>query len=281
MPGLLALHAHPDDESLSMGGSLHRYVQAGEQVVVVIATGGEVGEVHNYDDPEPIQARLKEVRSEELKDAMEILAVEHVENLGYRDSGMMGTEDNRHPNAFWAAGFDEAVGRLVSLIRRYRPEVVTAYDPFGGYGHPDHIQVHRVGTAAFFGAADTGRFPIQEGEGAWIPQKLYWCTWPRSRILMVRRLLAQAGEVPEEELEQEPRSGALEHDVTAWIDIGPWVELKWKAVLAHVSQIPQDWWLRRVPLDQHLEVFGREAFIRAYSRVEAPSQEDDLFAGLR
>jgi LmbE family N-acetylglucosaminyl deacetylase len=280
MPGLLAFHAHPDDESLSMGGTLHRYVEGGEQVVVVIATGGEVGEVHNYDDPEPVKGRLKEVRAEELAAAMSVLGVETTETLGYRDSGMMDTEDNLHPDSFWAADFDEAVGRLVALIRRHRPEVVTAYDPFGGYGHPDHIQVHRVGTAAFFGAADTGRFPVTE-DGAWMPQKLYWATWPRTRILTVRRLLAEAGEIPKEELEEEPRSGALEHDVTTWIDIGPWVDLKWKAVLAHTSQIPQDWWLRRVPQEHHLDVFGKEAFIRAYSRVPTPAQEEDLFSGLR
>ena len=263
-----------------MGGTLRRCVEGGEQVVVVIATGGEVGEVHNYDDPEPVKARLKEVRAEELAAAMAILGVETTETLGYRDSGMVDTEDNLHPDSFWAADFDEAVARLVALIRRYRPEVVTAYDPFGGYGHPDHVQVHRVGTAAFFGAADTGRFPVTE-DGAWLPQKLYWATWPRTRILAVRRLLAEAGEIPEEDLEEEPRAGALEHDVTTWIDIGPWVDLKWKAVLAHTSQIPQDWWLRRVPQEHHLDVFGKEAFIRAYSRVPSPAREDDLFAGLR
>lgn len=281
MPGLLALHAHPDDESLSMGGTLHRYAQAGERVVVVVATRGEVGEVHNYEDPEPVRARLAEVRAEELADAMRILGVTEVESLGYRDSGMMGTDDNAHPDSFWSADFEQAVGRLVRLIRRHRPEVITAYDPYGGYGHPDHIQVHRVGTAAFFGAPDTGRFPLEDGESPWIPQKLYWATWPRSRILAVRRLLVEAGEIPEEDLDEEPRAGSLEHDVTTWIDIRPWVELKWKAVLAHVSQIPQDWWLRRLPEQQLPEVFGRETFIRAYSRVEAPLPEDDLFAGLR
>lgn len=280
MPGLLALHAHPDDESTSMGGTLHRYARTGRQVVVVVATGGEVGEVHNYEDPEPVRARLAEVRAAELQDALSILGVEHVESLGYRDSGMMGTEDNQDAGSFWSADFEEAVGRLVRLIRRYRPEVVTAYDPFGGYGHPDHIQVHRVGTAAFFGAGDTGRFPVGEGEGPWIPQKLYWATWPRTRTLAVRRLLVEAGEMPAEELAEEPSTGSNDHDVTTWIDIEPFVDLKWKAILAHRSQIPEDWWLRRIPAEKWPEVFGREAFIRAFSRVDTLRHEEDLFAGL-
>ena len=180
MPGLLAFHAHPDDEATSTGGVLARYSEAGEHVVVVTATDGVEGEIHNYDNPDEIRPRLAEVRSQEMAESVSILGISQHHFLGYRDSGMMGSDPNEHPDCFWQADFTEATARLIRLIRRHRPEVMTIYDPFGGYGHPDHIQVHRIGMAAYFGAEDTRRFPLAEGEEAWRPDKLYMSTWPRS-----------------------------------------------------------------------------------------------------
>ncbi len=280
MSGLLAFHAHPDDESLSMGGTLARYADAGEHVVVVTATRGEVGEVHNV-DAESVGSRLGELREQELRDAGRILGLSAVEFLGYRDSGMMGTKDNEHPDAFWMADFMEAVGRLVRVIREHRPEVVTAYDPYGGYGHPDHIQVHRVGTAAFFGAADVGRFPPDNGEEAWQPSKLYWTTWPRERTRRVRRLMALTGDISPEEAEREPGAGTLDEHITTCLDVRTWFNRKWEAVLAHHTQIAEDSWLRTLPDDLRREGFGEEAFILAFSRIDAPAGAADLFAGLR
>lgn len=281
MAGLLAFHAHPDDETTSTGGVLARYSEAGEQVVVVTATDGAVGEIHNYDNPESLRPRLVEIRSEEMAQAAQVLGITHHEFLGYRDSGMMGTDDNRHPEAFWNAEFLEATARLVHLIRRYQPEVVIAYDPFGGYGHPDHIQVNRVGTAAFFGADDVGRFPPAEGEGLWTPCKLYWVTFPRSRTFAIRQTLFEAGEITEEEFHRRPAAGIPDEDITAWVDVRAYVDRKFEAWGAHRSQIPEDWWLFRVPEEVRPEVFGRESFMRIVSRVDAPDREDDLFAGLR
>ncbi len=264
-----------------MGGTLARYCDAGEQVVVVVATRGEAGEVHNHEDADGIGRRLGEVREQELRDAGRILGLSAVEFLGYRDSGMMGTEDNEHPGAFWRADFMEAVGRLVGIIRRHRPEVVTAYDPYGGYGHPDHIQVHRVGTAAFFGAADVGRFP-SEGDGEpWQPSKLYWSTWPRERTRRTRRLMALTGDISPEEAEREPGAGTLDEHITTWLDVRPWFDRKWQAVLSHHTQIAEDSWPRTLPDDVRRQGFGEEAFILAFSRVAAPAGADDLFAGLR
>jgi N-acetyl-1-D-myo-inositol-2-amino-2-deoxy-alpha-D-glucopyranoside deacetylase len=281
MPGLLSFHAHPDDESLAMGGTLARYAAAGEQVVVVTATRGEVGEIHNHADPDDLRPRLGEIRTEELHTACRILGVSHVELLGYRDSGMMGTEDNHHADSFWDADFMEAVGRLVRVIRRYRPDVMTAYDPYGGYGHPDHIQVHRVGTAAFFGAADVGRFPADDGEEAWQPAKLYWSTWPRARTREVRRVMAEAGQIPTEEAEREPAHGTRDEDITTWLDVRPWFDQKWEAVLAHHTQIAEDSWFRTLPDDVRREGFGRETFVRVFSRTDDPAETPDLFSGLR
>jgi N-acetyl-1-D-myo-inositol-2-amino-2-deoxy-alpha-D-glucopyranoside deacetylase len=281
MPGLLAFHAHPDDESLSMGGSLARYAEAGEQVVVVTATGGEVGEIHNHDDPESLRDILGQVREEELRKACAILGVPHVELLGFRDSGMMGTADNDHPDSFWRSDFMEAAGRMVSLIRSYRPEVVTAYDPFGGYGHPDHIQVHRVGTAAFFGAADVGRFPVEQHGEPWQPERLYWTTWPRERARQVRRMMVELGQMSPEEAEREPAAGTRDEDITTRVDVRPWFARKWDAVLAHHTQIAEDSWFRTMPDSLRREGFSHEAFVLVFDRAGACEVADDLFAGLR
>lgn len=281
MPGLLAFHAHPDDESLSMGGSLARYSEAGEQVVVVTATGGEVGEIHNHDAPDALRPRLREIREEELRKACAILGVTTVELLGYRDSGMMGTDDNDHRDAFWRADFMEAVGRLVRLTRTHRPEVVTAYDPYGGYGHPDHIQVHRVGTAAFFGAADVGRFPQEEYGEAWQPVRLFWATWPRERSRQVRRTMVELGQLDPEEGAREPAAGTREEDITTRIDVRDWFDLKWEAVLAHHSQIAADSWFRTLPEEVRREGFSHETFLLVFDRSGTSGDGTDLFAGLR
>lgn len=281
MPGLMAFHAHPDDEVISTGGTLARYAEAGEHVVVVTATDGAVGEIHNYDDPAAVRPRLAEVRAAEVRAALDVLGVEHHEFLGYRDSGMMGTDDNDDPACFWRADFMEAAGRLVALIRKHRPEVLVAYDPFGGYGHPDHINVHRVGTAAFFGSSDLARFPLDEGELPWEPLKLYWTTWPRSRSVRFAELRLAAGLITDEEYRRALDAGTPDHDVSAWIDVRDRVDQKERALRAHRSQIPDDWFLLAVPEHFRPEVLGREAFIRVFSRVEAPEREDDLLAGLR
>ena len=281
MPGLLALHAHPDDESLSMGGSLARYADAGEHVVVVTATGGEVGEIHNHDDPESLRDRLATVREDELRAACAILGVTRVELLGYRDSGMMGTADNDHDGSFWQADFMEATGRLVALLRTHRPEVVTAYDPFGGYGHPDHIQVHRVGTAAFFGAADVGRFPASDFGEPWQPQRLYWATWPRERARQVRRMMVELGQMTPEDAAQEPAAGTRDEDITTRVDVRPWFERKWDAVLAHHTQIAADSWFRTMPEGMRREGFSTETYVLVVDRTGTGGEAGDLFGGLR
>ncbi|MGH8875167.1 MAG: PIG-L family deacetylase, partial [Acidimicrobiia bacterium] len=281
MPGLLAFHAHPDDETSSTGGTLARYAEAGEQVVVVTATDGAEGEIHNYQDPDRLKPRLVQVRTEELRKAMEILGVARHEYLGYRDSGMMGTDANQHPDCFWRADFMEAAGRLVRLMRRYRPEVMTIYDPFGGYGHPDHIQVHRVGMAAFFGAGDRNRFPLEDGEELWEPVKLYWTAWPRSRMGAFAEARLRMGLITEEDAERMRHGGTPDQQVTAWLDNRTYHELKAEALRAHRSQIPTDWFMLNVADELRPDVLGWETFVRVVSRVEAPSREDDLFTGLR
>jgi LmbE family N-acetylglucosaminyl deacetylase len=280
MPGLLTFHAHPDDEVIATGGILARYAEAGEQVVVVTATDGAEGEIHNYDDPESLRERLAYIRADEVAVALDVLGVKHHEFLGYRDSGMMGTDPNSHPLAFWQADLFEATRRLVTLIRKYQPEVMVIYDPFGGYGHPDHIQVHRVGMAAFFGCRDLGWYPLGEGEEAWTPRKLYWNVWGRERM----KALTPPGDEADPDdgtyLERRNR-GFPDEEISAIIDVDAYIDRKLAALKAHRSQIPDDWFIFQVPEPVRQSFLGVETFLRVFSTVEVPLPEADLFAGLR
>ncbi len=279
MPGLLAFHAHPDDESISSGGTLASLAADGVAVTVVTATRGEVGEIHNRDDVEEAKPRLGEIREAELRAALEVLGVGDPVFLDYRDSGMMGTPDNDHPDAFWGADFFEAVGRLVRIIRERRPDVVTAYDPFGGYGHPDHMQVHRVGTAAFWAAGDVGRYPSSRYSDPWMPAKLYWTTWSRQRMVVElrRRMSPDLGADTEVD---EPSAGSLERHITTTVDVSEWFDLKYRALLCHDTQFAADSWVRTLPSSVLRSFLGFESLTLVHSSVVCDAADSDLFAGL-
>ncbi len=278
MPGLLAFHAHPDDETISMGGTMAKYAAAGTPVIVVTATDGALGEVHNYDDPEPIRARLAEVRADEVRDALHILGVKDHEFLGYRDSGMMGWESNLHPNSFWQADHQTAAERLVALIRRYRPDVMTIYDPHGGYGHPDHVNVHRIGMDAYYASNDVMRFPLSPGEKPWRPSKLYMNAWPRRRMVAWAEMRLASGQIDQETAERMRQSGVPDELVSCWIDVEEFIDTKLDAIRAHRTQIPTDWSMLNIPEESRVDVLGREAFVRVFGSGGAA--EKDLFAGI-
>src|SRR5262245_41264721 len=157
---LLAVHAHPDDESSKGAGTLARYADEGARTVVVTCTDGAAGDILNpaMDQPGNLE-RMVDLRREELAKALAVLNVSSHHWLGYRDSGMPDTEPNAHPDAFVNAPLDQAVGRLVRIIRAERPQVVLCYDESGGYPHPDHIRDHEVTVAAFEAAGDPDRYP--------------------------------------------------------------------------------------------------------------------------
>ncbi len=278
MSGLVSFHAHPDDESIAMGGTLASLAAAGIPVTVVTATRGEAGDIHNRDDADEVRDRLGEIRTSELIAALEVLGVGEPVFLGYRDSGMMGTPQNQHPEAFWRADFFEAIGRLVRIIREHRPEVVTAYDPFGGYGHPDHIQVHRIGTAAYWAAADVGRFPVGDYGEPWMPSKLYWATWSRARMIKVRRQMTSDLGVGVEA--EEPAAGSLEGHITTTADVGEMFDLKHRALLCHDTQFAADSWIRNLSSDVLRDFIGFESFTLVHSTVECAAEDPDLFAGI-
>lgn len=278
---LLAVHAHPDDESITTGGVLARYAAEGVHTVVVTCTGGEVGEISDPALATP--ENLAAVRARELAEACRILGVGEQISLGYRDSGMMGTPDNDHPDCFWQADLGAVTERLVAIVRRTRPDVIVAYNEIGDYGHPDHIQAHRIAVAAFDAAGDATRYPAQ-GPAPWTPRKLYYSAWPRSQGELLRRLLAEAGiESPwsEGDTEGEQDMGTPDELITTWVDARAWVDRTRAALAAHRTQMGPESFFMRIPPEIAHRVWGVEVFRRIESRVPAPTPETDLFAGLR
>jgi LmbE family N-acetylglucosaminyl deacetylase len=247
MPGtLVTFHAHPDDEVITTGGSMARAAASGRRVVLVVATGGELGEVAPgvLDDGEDLAAR----RAIEVARAGEVLGVSRIEFLGYRDSGMDGEPTNSAPGAFAAAPVEEAARRLAAILRDEDAEVLTSYDEHGNYGHPDHVQVHRVGARA--------------GELAATP-RVYEATLNRDRVIEL--MLDRRDELSEMEDAPNPDDftmGMPASAITTTVDVGEFVALKRAAMQAHASQIPDDSFFLRLPPEAFREVFGYEWFIR-------------------
>jgi mycothiol conjugate amidase Mca len=280
---LMAIHAHPDDECIGTGGILARYSNEGLYTVLVTATRGEEGEIVDPAmDPEVVRPQLGEVRVEELGRSCLQLGIDECHLLGYRDSGMAGTPANTHPACLAQANLHEATGRLVRLIRELRPHVLTCYDENGGYGHPDHIQVHRMTVAAFHAAGDPVQYP-EIAAAPWQPQKLYYTAYPRSYILDRYALLRSMGEeTPLDRPDFDPNKvGTPDEYLTTRIDVRPYLLHKVEALRCHRSQVPPDWWYFRVPLDILYEKFRHEFFMRVVSHVPVNGDEQDLFAGLR
>ncbi|MEE8205050.1 MAG: PIG-L family deacetylase, partial [Dehalococcoidales bacterium] len=167
---LLFIGAHPDDETFGVGGTLAKYAAAGVRVYYACGTRGEVGSANPEDTKEG--SDFGDVRWAELQCAAAIIGLSDVIYLGYRDSGMPGSADNKHPNALAAAPIEEVTGRIVKIIRDLKPEVIITFDPIGGYRHPDHIAAHNATVKAFQAAADPEQFP--EAGSPFQPQKLYF-----------------------------------------------------------------------------------------------------------
>jgi len=294
---LMSVHAHPDDETISAGGVMAKAVAAGHRVVLVTGTRGEQGEIviPAMDTPDN-HRRLGELRAAELEAAMTELGVTEWENLGYRDSDMMGRPGNSDPRTFWQADLDEAAGRLTWLIRRYQPDVLTTYNSFGGYGHPDHIRVHDVSIRAFERAGDPAWYPeqLEDGVRPWAPSKLYETAIPASVREAMREAMKESGipsfwdppedATPEQIAEQEAFMAKMlvpDESITTWVDIGgdP-IDRKWRAIQRHATQIAMDSGFMVFGEEGWKEHWAKEAFILRESRVETDKPENDLFAGL-
>ena len=277
---LLAVQPHPDDESIGMGGTLARYSAEGVRTTLVTATRGEVGEILDKDlDPKEAAPRLATIREAELRAAVKILGVHELVFLGYEDSGMAGLPRNRERGTFWQADEEEAIGRLISVVRRVRPQVMVTQNEFGGYAHPDHIKTHRVAIGAFFYAGDVQRFP---GGEPYRPSKLYYSAFPKSLMRQMTEAMERAGVQNRFSTDGEPPPFAVSDDrVTTWLDVSPFVDKKLGAMRAHRTQIPEDSWFLKLSEVLGPKAWSQETFERVRSSVDAPVPEDDLFAGLR
>jgi len=304
---IMTVHAHPDDEVVFTGGTLLLYHDRGVRTVLVTATNGEEGEIHAPElDPEEARPRLGKIRREELREAVDILSIDHLELLDYRDSGMAGTEANQRPDNFHNADTEEVTAKVVALVRRYKPEILITYDEFGAYGHPDHIKCNVVTLAAFDKAGDTSYRP-DLGE-PWQPLKLYYTHWTEERWERVREMYIERGlKFPwdeEEQRDEDPEHQSIEEavaehvevtqeakeehkepeyippPVTTRIDVSGLDDKKWAAVLVHRTQFSPEGMFMTMPEDIRQFAFGEEHYSLVKTHVQAPEQEDDLLSGL-
>lgn len=267
MGTLLLVHAHPDDESVSTGGVMMKAKAHGHRVVLVTATRGEAGEIYNMDEAAS-RPRLGEIRTEELRAAGEILGVDRQEFLGYRDSGMVDTADNKDPRSFHQARLEDAAEKLAVVLREERPDIVITYAEDGVYGHPDHIKAHHVTNAAL---------DIAEREGTPV-KKLYYTAIPRS---MMEAFVQQMPEEAQRAMGGNMRiAGTPDELVTTRVDVHDYVERKRKAFGAHISQNDPNSWFATMQ-DQIYELaFGTEYYQLARGTPGSSLPESDLFAGI-
>jgi mycothiol S-conjugate amidase len=285
---LMAVHAHPDDESSKGAAAMAKYVSEGVDVLVVTCTGGERGSVLNpkLDRPE-VWENIATIRRAEMDRAREILGVRQAW-LGFVDSGY--PEGDPLPplpeGCFGLVPVEEGAAPLVRLIREFRPHVVTTYDEDGGYPHPDHVMCHKVSVEAFAAAADPARYP-DLGE-PWQALKLYYnMGWSRERMLSLHEaMLAETGESPYTEWMKRWEEGENErpdkgHRTTTRVPCGEFFEVRDDALRAHATQVDPDGFWFRVPLSIQREAWPTEDYELVTSFVGPIGPEDDLFAGIR
>jgi N-acetyl-1-D-myo-inositol-2-amino-2-deoxy-alpha-D-glucopyranoside deacetylase len=295
LAGLLLVHAHPDDEVFATGGLIARSIAEGRRVDLVVCTGGEEGEVHDPSlDPEEAKPRMAEIRASELDCSIAALTAHgpgelHLHKLGYRDSGMMESEANAHPACFWKADLDEATGRLVSVIREAQPAVMVTYDPNGNYGHPDHINAHRIAVSAMQAAADPSRFA--DAGPAYSIAKFYEVAFNRDRWGSVMAEMQERGiklpwdidEEGSEPTDEQREFGVPEAEITALLDVSEWSAAKRAAGECHKTQRQDFGWLLELPDDLASRILSPESFVltRWPHRGIAPDlHETSLFEGI-
>jgi len=274
---LLAVFAHPDDEAFGTGGTLAYYAAAGTEVTLVCATRGEVGEIADpsYASPET----LGWIREQELQCAAETMGVDRLILLGYRDSGMAGTAENEDCRAFINAPEGEVVVRLVALMRQIRPHVVLTFEPKGGYGHPDHIAVHRHTVRAFQLASDPAMYP--ELGPAWQADRLFYTAIPHSFFIQMREGMVSLGmDTTEFDRRMAEMPGWPDDKVNVTLGVSDTVEAKWDALHCHRTQFGPGNLFRQLPEATVKELMSREHFALAWPQPEPGQRLSGLFEGL-
>ncbi|MHC9565437.1 mycothiol conjugate amidase Mca [Corynebacterium diphtheriae] len=281
---LLAIHAHPDDESSKGAATMAKYVAEGHEVMVVTCTGGELGDVLNPSlDKAAVEGRIAEVRREEMAQAVKELGVQH-RWLGYHDSGFPEGEPHPPvpPGSFALEDSDEVAAKIVEIIREFRPYVIVTYDENGGYPHPDHLKVHEVSMLAWDLAGDPD-YRLDLGQ-PWAPLKLYYTHgFIRQRMEMFHNLLVEQGK-------PSPYEGILdrwlEHRadimarVTTQVYAADYFDRRDAALKAHATQIDPAGTFFATPIETQQQLWPTEEFELARTRVSTSLPEDDLFEGI-
>ncbi len=282
---LMAVHAHPDDESSKGAATMARYVREGVAVLVVTCTGGERGDVLNpkLDRPE-IKENITEIRKAEMDKAREILGVDQAW-LGFVDSGYVEDYDPADKSGlpegcFALASVEDAAEPLVKLIREFQPHVILTYDEEGGYPHPDHIQTHLISVAAFDAAGDPDQYP-EAGE-PWQPLKLYYhISFTKDRIMALHEeLIAMGEESPYGEWLENWTRPDKSSRITTRVPCGDFFDVRDDALRAHATQIDPDGWWFRVPLSVQRKKWPTEDYELVRNLVDSEIPETDLFAGV-
>jgi LmbE family N-acetylglucosaminyl deacetylase len=273
---ILGVFPHPDDEG-TMSGALLKYGQAGIETGLICITRGEVGEISDPALATP--ETLGEVREGEMRAATQALGVEHLWFLGYRDSGMVGTPENDDPRALLQANPAEVVGKIVEVIRTFRPQVLVTFDETGGYGHPDHITAYKHTTSAFYAAADAVQYP--ELGPAHLVSKLYYSSFPRSAMRkMGEWMREQNAQVEEWVTKLDPeRLGLADEQIDVRLDVEELLEAKGRSWAKHRTQMNPNNSMAQIPEEIQRQWRRYEYFHLAATRVGPDvAGENDLFA---
>ena len=280
----LAVHAHPDDEASSTGGLYRRLANEGVRTVLVTCTNGECGDALDGAKPDADHHdgdEVAKIRAVELDNAVKILGIDRLVRLGYRDSGMKGWPQNEDPESFWATPLDEAAKKLAEVLLEERPQVVMTYNAFGFYGHPDHIQAHRVTMAAL---------ELLDYEPT-----LYFNTIPTSLMAIMRERWEQEereeaaadaakgivrAPEPEESEEDQVEMGTPDELIDVAVDVSSVNDAKYDALAAHHSQIADSFWMK-MGREQFKEVMRTEWFVRVTNPTNVDGPADDIFVGYR
>ncbi|MEU1432349.1 mycothiol conjugate amidase Mca [Nocardia sp. NPDC005746] len=278
---LMAVHAHPDDESSKGAATLARYAEEGAQVMVCTLTGGERGDVLNPSMNRPeVWENLPRLRREEMERARQILGVGQ-QFLGFADSGLPGEGEDLHDGCFTLTPLTEATGPLVAAIRSFRPHVLVTYDERGGYPHPDHIKTHQVAVEAFSAAADPARYP--DAGAPWQPLKLYYiCAFSKAYFRAMYETMTGAGL-------NSPHGAVLESwddtqptwEITTQVHCPEYFETRKQAQLAHTTQMDPDGPVFQCPIELEQKAWPTEDYHLARSLVATTLPEDDLFTGIQ
>ncbi len=276
---LLAVLAHPDDESFGPGGTLARYADEGVDVHIAIATDGVAGSV--VEDYRDNLEQLVVIRTQELEAAVNILGAT-LHKFCYRDSGYINDPANEHPDAFIQADENEVIGRIVRLIRELRPQVVLTHDETGGYFHPDHIMCWKMTLAAFHAAGDATQFP-EIGPAPYRPERLYYTAFSNRWVKFAIFMLRLRGKDPtrwgrNQDIDM-TRVGADPSDITTMIDYRRYWDVKLAASAQHTSQGGGTSFNRLLPAWLQKQIFGYDSFIRAFPAARNGRREKDLFGG--